>query len=183
MRKSYNYSSWALILYDYVDNTTDLLLTLKQLLKDKIISTFIFILHNKDDNENHIHLGIVFKQVVSLSYVKRVLFIKQNILGEKLNDRYEYYKYLTHNDTDKYIYDINDIVSNNINYFKNNKVVYDSENIRIQNMLEDYFNGESYLNMALKYGRDFILNYNKYKEYFDLIRTESESIHILNNKI
>lgn len=167
------YYSWALVIYDYVDNQMELELLLLSLLKQNIISNYIFILHDKDEAEPHIHLGLTFKQNVSLAKIKQVLELGQNIFGVKLGDRKSYYDYLLHNEEEaKNIYDPNLIHSNNYVYFCDNKIVYDKETERIQNMIEDYLNNETYLFMALKYGRDWILNYDRYRDYFDLIRSQ-----------
>lgn len=92
-----------------------------------------------------------------------------NTLGQVCKDKYAYYDYLTHSDPQsiaegKYQYSKDIIVCNDKKHFSGHiSSDYDSAQLIITDML----NHTPYEVMWKKYGRDFILNFDKYKFFCD----------------
>lgn len=143
-----------------------------------------YIKHDKDKNpdgsskEAHYHILARFPTERSLSSCRKLQNGTQNLLGKqmrRLQDQMRLTQYLTH-DTEacrkagKHIYSIEDVVYKaNDNYWEKQ---FDKEeeksNQKASN--EDFFNdltdeNMSIKDMAIKYGRDFIKNFNSYMSF------------------
>lgn len=137
-----------------------------------------YILHNKDDKEPHYHILARFPTEMSLSACRKLQNGTQNLLGKMLKSIIVQMKmtaYLTH-DTEKarkagkFIYAIDEVVYKpNDNYWENQ---FDKEAQKEDNEATN----ESFVNdllapdlsvkeMAIKYGRDFIKNFNSYMAF------------------
>lgn len=131
-----------------------------------------------DIKKPHIHVLLTFKQNVSRAQIIKRFIIQDlpngiTILSKIVKDRYAAYRYLTHKDNEeKTQYKDSDIVEWNTQSYKTK--LNTSQNTIYIEMYNDYTNGETFYNMMVKYGRDFIINYAKYKEYFELINQERE---------
>lgn len=97
-----------------------------------------------------------------------------NTLGQEMHDIGSSFEYLTH-DTEaaisegKFRYDSADIVSNDVEYFKGTSE-RDEDNISLAVM--DLCNGIPLREVALKYGRDFIIHYANIKLLFNDIQLQ-----------
>lgn len=137
-----------------------------------------YIQHNQDDCEPHYHILARFSTQMSLSACRKLQLGTQNLLGKKLKSLTAQIKmtaYLTH-DTEKarkagrHIYGIDEVVYKpNDNYWVKQ---FDKEAQREDNEATN----ESFVNdllapdlsvkdMAIKYGRDFIKNFNSYMAF------------------
>ena len=146
------------------------------------ISHWARILHDKDikDNgewkEKHNHIIVVFKANKSIQRVRDIFQdgTDQNTLVKVVEDIKHDFDYLTHkNDQDKYQYSIEDVKTDNGDYWK--KVTNEEQIQRTSNeeFIEDLMSDEmSYKGMAIKYGRDFIKNRKAYMQYRVLLRAE-----------
>lgn len=197
MKKEYRAYTWGLVAYGY--KTEELENTLQELVFNKYITTYAFIYHDKDiytqedkdqaikDNREyqepntikkpHHHIIIIFKQNVSRNqiitrFIKQDLENNKTILTKQVIDKYSAYRYLTHKDNpEKVQYKEEDIHSWTIQQFKG-KLTQSEETTKYINMYEDYKSGETMRNMIIKYGRDYILNYDNYKKYFELMQIQ-----------
>lgn len=176
----------------------DIVMELETLKESHFIGSYACILHDKDkyteedkqrDIENgrtpqnvgdiktpHIHVLVTFKQNVSRNQIINRFIIQDldkgiSVLSKIVKDRYASYRYLTHKDNqEKTQYDDNDIIGWNIQNYETK--LNTSQNTLYVEMYQDYESNETYYNMMIKYGRDYIINYQKYKEYFELIKSE-----------
>ena len=151
-----------------------------------------YIKHDKDKNEDgtpkvtHYHILARFPTERSLNSCRKLQLGTQNLLGKqmrKLQDQMKLTAYLTH-DTDacrkahKHIYSIEDVVYKaNDNYWeKQFDKEADQANQKASN--EDFLNDLlaedfSLRDMAIKYGRDFIKNFDKYMKFRGLFTIKS----------
>ena len=126
--------------------------------------------------EPHYHIVLCLYNATTVSAVKRWFYgFKDddgqtvNTLGQVSKDINADYDYLTHTDFNsislgKVIYNDDLIFGHNLSYFKGSyQCMFDTS----QHIVEDMQNGTSYEIMWRRYGRDFILNFSKYKEFCD----------------
>lgn len=151
-----------------------------------------YIKHDKDKNEDgtpkvtHYHILARFPTERSLNSCRKLQLGTQNLLGKqirKLQDQMKLTAYLTHETeacrkAGKYIYSLYDVVYKaNDNYWeKQFDKEADKENQKASN--EDFLNDLlaeefSLREMALKYGRDFIKNFDKYMKFRGLFTTNA----------
>lgn len=126
---------------------------------------YAYVLHDKDDNEPHRHVLLVFRSQRTLSAIRKDIASEQNTNGQKLRDLYAAFRYLTHEEqTDKQLYDESIIVCDDVNYWKNLKED-DGEDYETDHLLDDIITGLSYRELARRYGRDFIKNHASYIDF------------------
>lgn len=157
------------------------------------ISHYAYIIHDKDvyqedlqDNDGnyvhrkgeiekpHIHLLIDFYNAHTPNAVKKLFTTElDKPRVERVVDKVAQYEYLIHkNDPDKYQYEKSAIISDDINYYEKlcisgEKRDSDDKAISIVN---DILVGISPRILMHRYGRDFIIHYNQYKDMADLVR-------------
>lgn len=170
--------SWALITYHDVNTINDFLDRFEKV--DKVISHYAFIKHDKDiDKEtkapeiNHIHILLVFKREKSLRWIQSQLDYfggcHQNTLGIRIQNKNKEFDYLTHkNDKDKFLYNDNEVFHNGLSYWLDSQ----KEVLEVEDILTDFDNHVPLRSMAIKYGRDFMKNYNSYYGFWLLCRQE-----------
>ena len=144
---------------------------------ESVISKYAFIKHDKDSVDEHIHILITFRQNKSLSKVLSYFPKYQNTFVEPTNTKElgGDFLYLTHsNDTAKYQYTADLIRCNDFDYFQSLACEKpQSKELINAELFEDIIREELDLKyLAIKYGRDFMLNFNKYMEFrFNYFRT------------
>ena len=131
---------------------------------------YAYIYHGAEEGkEPHYHILATFKTWKSLTSLKVILNNGQNILGQKLIDKLAAYRYLTHKDNpEKVQYNDEDIRSDNKTFWG------EEEKEDTIQMLEDIINKVSYRDMARKYGKDFIKNFESYRYYAELMKFEED---------
>lgn len=150
-------------------------------LHKSVVSHYAFIRHNKDfdiDKDapevTHFHLLLVFKREKSLKWIQTefdsIARFHQNTLGERITDKVRAFRYLTHKDEDdsKHHYDDNEVCHNGLDYWSDEA----KQSLDVCDMLNDFDNNCNLRYMAIKYGRDFMKNYNSYYNYYCLIRSQ-----------
>lgn len=134
---------------------------------------YAYIKHYLDDCEPHYHLLCIFPNQRTLSAIKKDIVGEQNTFGEKVIDTIACFKYLTHEDSDKARYPITDIVSDNLEYFCS--LSDDADQPEISSMIDDIISGCSLRTLAVRYGRDFVKNSQRYIDYaYAVFRQERE---------
>ena len=144
-------------------------------------SKFAYILHDYDVDEDgllrspHYHLLLHFNSHVSFNVLKQYLnkdkVSGQNNFAQEILDKKKMYEYLTHiNYPDKYQYSESLIQTNSRSFW-----TYEKEEKNYLELLED-LEHMTMRQMAIKWGRDFIINYKKYKEFAHDMRVEEEHI-------
>lgn len=154
--------------------------------QDKNILHYAYIFHDKDvvttddinnndrytindlnkPKEPHYHLLINFKDAKTFnscltkftipSYSTRVIPILEN----NKRDRYEYLYHLNHPNKFQYASEL--IVTNSSNFWLN---ASSSNNEKTINLINDIINKRPLREMLETYGRDFVINYNKYVSF------------------
>ena len=185
--------SWRFVLYGF--DVLELEMDLIKLVQNHFITNYAFIEHKRDiydeddykrDVENkretqeigtlkisHIHLLCIFYQPVSRNVIINRFIIQdlekgKTVLCNQMRDRYTMFRYLMHKDNpEKVQYNENEIHCYKMGIFTSK--LETTSNMSILVMFEDYIRGESYYNMMVKYGRDWIINHEKYIEYFNKI--------------
>ncbi|MBQ2711734.1 MAG: hypothetical protein IJF66_07315 [Clostridia bacterium] len=166
--------NWSLVTYLTKDK---LLLTIANL---DNIRYFAFIEHDKDKLENnepkprHIHLALVLKSARTVQQItKKFTNLEENAgncFGEPTKSNKAIIQYFLHiNEKDKYQYNEEDIISNNLEYFKND-TTEDIDNCYL--IIEDIMKGKSLLDLVKVYGRELLYHYNQYKEIVKDIQTQ-----------
>lgn len=161
---------------------------------EELGNKYAYIYHNKDKNEDgsekepHTHILLSLVQSKTFAALKAYFerCSSQNtrlipITRSYIVDRYEY---LTHkNNPEKYQYKDEEIVSNDIEYYKKQVsrgfIGTDENEEFIADLLAPDINIRL---MAIKYGRDFIRYYDKYMKFRSMVKDEDTSAKQRNKK-
>lgn len=136
---------------------------------------YAFILHDKDLNKSpHYHIVCSFKQNKSFDSVRKLFPQDQNTIVEKLIDKYGAFEYLTHkNDPDKFQYSFDLVSTNDLKYFERPLC---KEFSNEQFLFDLCFSTLSEYDLAVRYGRDYIIHRSLYLSFKDIILSEQLSI-------
>lgn len=135
---------------------------------------WLYIYHDKDKNENHYHILLTFKNQISLNNIRTIINSSHNTFGEPLQDNYSMAIYLTHEEEEeKETYTIDNFVSDNIDFWFGNRKNSKKEKENEQ-FIYDLLN-LSKVDMVIKYGRDFVKNYEKYEYFRSILLAEEKS--------
>lgn len=136
---------------------------------------YAYIFHDKDLNKSpHFHIICSFKQNKSFDSVRKAFPDDQNTLVQKLIDKYSSFEYLTHkNDPDKYQYDDALVTTNDLKYFSR---PLSKEFSNEQFLFDICFSTLSQYDLALRYGRDYIIHRIQYLEFKNIVLFEQEDI-------
>lgn len=161
--------AWGFISYATPDEFAPLLARAKH---------WCYIRHDQDDNEPHYHILARFPTEMSLKACRKLQLGTQNLLGKSLNSLKAQMKmtcYLTHNTAKarkdgKHIYELTDV------QYKPNDDYWEKQFEKEGEKADKEASNESFVNdllapdlsvkqMAIKYGRDFIKNFNSYMAF------------------
>lgn len=140
---------------------------------------YAYILHDKDITKDGVlyepHYHVLFQTINAHEPSAVCKWFRglhgQNTFAEEVHST-SIYDYLTHTGfEDKFQYSPNDIVSNDISKFQTE---CDLANLKVVQLLDDINAGCSLRFLASRYGRDFILNSNKYITYAHAMRREEK---------
>lgn len=159
------------------------------------ISKYVYILHDKDTYDNdlldkdgnfvhragdiekpHFHVVLEFYNGLTFTALCRLFTTgtdKPRV--ERVSDKIACFEYLIHkNDKDKYQYPYNELVSNDIKYFERlcKHGVSSTGDEKSLAIIRDMMNGVPKRLLMVRYGRDVIINYQKYNDYCDMLRQE-----------
>lgn len=155
---------------------------------DKQIRAYAYIQHDKDVNDDgliktrHVHVLVRLVQARTVSDVINWFsgFVDDkgqliNTLGQEMHDISSSYLYLTHNtpqsiEDGKYQYSVDDIFTNDRSYFE--KASYSDED-NMSCAVAELLDGVPLRDVAIKYGRDFIIHYNSIRMLVNDISTGS----------
>lgn len=163
-KKSCRSYLWGLVSYAPVEKLKPLL---------DLATHYAYILHNSDKcKNNHWHILLAFEDETSFNKLNDIIYSckpLQNVFKKPIKNKQGAYKYLTHNGwEEKYQYNEEDIESDNKNFWSCVK----SSVKNGYNIICDMLEGLTYLELAKKYGRDFIINHNKYHEFAKIVSLE-----------
>lgn len=148
----------------------------------RLTKHYCYILHDKDPQSPHYHMIATFTKNKSVNSVFDAIKKCKVIHGDEQNAFVEYtaevcgaYDYLTHkNAPEKFQYSADDIVHSSIPYWKNRVTTAFSEDRKQEEtgeLLRDLFN-LNHLQLAMRYGRDYIINCKKYQEFKKILVEE-----------
>lgn len=149
---------------------------------DRQIRAYAYIVHDKCNKEKHIHLLICLINNTTCNAIKNWFSgiedsngLEVNTLVQPMNDIYCSYKYLTHDTQQakvdgKYQYSVDNILGNNLSYFVDSSA-QDIDNLTLA--LNDLLDGIPLVEVAKKYGRDFIVHYGHIKQLFNDIQNQN----------
>ena len=166
--------NWSLVVY--LDEIT----LAQRLAVLENVRYFAYIVHDKDKLENgepkpkHIHLAVCLNSARTLQQIAmRFTDITQNAgnaFGQPTRSNKAIIEYFTHqNEPEKYQYAEDKIVSNNIDYFKNDET--DEDNTYM--IVEDIIKGKPLRELIKLYGRELLYHYTQFKDVAnDIIQQE-----------
>lgn len=139
------------------------------------IRHYAYIKHDKDTKDDgspqevHHHILLQFTNALTLSACRKLFPIGQNTLGQAMRDKADCFKYLDHSDLpDKFHYDHSLIVSDDIKYWESTQSGEADE--KTMSVLDDMIAGVSLRELVRRYGRDFVINYQRYREFAQMLR-------------
>lgn len=158
--------NWSLV--TYLDKET----LCQRLCSIDNIRYYAFIEHDKDVQEDgtpkdrHIHLALVLNSARTLQQIApRFTDITSNAgncFGQPTRSNRAIIDYFTHkNEPEKHQYSESEIISNNIDYFKNDET--DEDNTYM--IIEDLLNGKSLRELAKTYGRALLYHYRDFRDF------------------
>lgn len=158
----------------YWNNKKDLLKTLEELLEKYNLKYYAFIEHSKDSSERHFHVALVFYNQRRLTSVRGMFKdLEFNVLVQYAVDKYKLVnKYFTHTDkasveAGKETYNYSEIHSNGLEHFQAKN---EEEHEKTLNILQDISDGISPYELARRYGRDLVLNFEKYFSFANYLK-------------
>lgn len=152
---------------------------------------YVFILHDRDTDENgqsktpHFHIMLRLRERCSLKALRRRLDrftyefyygttdTPQNTLIECTKDIDDMYRYLTHTTEQarkdgKFEYDISDLQSDNLGYWRGDmsrQSTADKNNVALD-IIIDIESGLTERQLLTRYGREYLINRTKYREFY-----------------
>lgn len=140
-----------------------------------------YIIHDKDEQIVHSHVICTFSQNKSIKQVCEIISgeTEQNTFAQDIKDAESIFDYLTHTngydeDGKKYIYDKNEIKSNDLDYWKSRAKIDEGlgDADKNEKFIDDLIHMTSVKQMCIQYGRDFMKNIKSYMYIRDLISKE-----------
>lgn len=152
---------------------------------DRQVKAYAYITHDKCNKELHTHLLICLINNTTCNAIQNWFLgfedekgLQINTLVQPMHDLYSSYKYLTHETEQarqegKYLYNSDDIKSNNLSYFTDTSK-QDVDNLTLA--IDDLLAGVPLDEVRKKYGRDFIMHYGHIKMLFNDIQKQTGGV-------
>ena len=168
--------NWSLV--TYLDKVT----LCQRLCSIENVRYYAFIVHDKDKTADglpkpaHIHLALCLNSARTLAQLSPrfsdIASNAGNCFGQPTRSNRAIIEYFTHkNEPEKYQYNDLDIISNNLEYFKNDET--DEDNTYM--IIEDLLKGKSLKEVAKIYGRAFIYHYQNFKQFIADVKEQEEN--------
>lgn len=151
---------------------------------------YVYILHDMEDTDPHYHIVIQFHNQRTITAVVKDFVSRANVQVELVRGLSGTIDYLTHeNNPEKYQYSRDRLRSDSLSYWlskciDNQKISKEDE---IEHFCEDLVSlchGTITLKaMACRYGRDFIKNFNSYREFGYQLCNEVEKDYYDKNRL
>ena len=143
------------------------------------IRHWAYILHDKDKKdgtdelkEKHFHLLINLNNNMTESAVRKLFPEGQSTLAQPVKSKYGCWNYLTHADTpEKYQYSSDLVKCDDLKYWQGLQENGD-DNEKFLNILRDIIARVPLIELAKRYGRDVIINYDKYRTFAHAVDLE-----------
>lgn len=161
MKNSLRSRNWSLVTYATPDEFSLLL---------ESALHYAYIRHDDDGVEPHYHVLLVFKNARAFDGLKSLIKSNQNTLGEVVkSDLRSMFDYLLHEDKDKKQYSVDDVVSDDVDFWLS--CSHDSDNTT-DSLIDDILAGTPLRVLARKYGRDFMKNCPVYLHFARLVYSQ-----------
>ncbi len=147
-------------------------------------SHYAISLHDKDVNDDgtlkkaHIHCILRFGRSIPCSKIMKMFGEKMARPFIYIEDEFcRYYDYLTHkNEVDKYQYPEDQIVTDDISYWKREYENHirdptDGDNVAEQ-IINDIIDTRPSRELVKKYGREIVINYRRYRDFAGMVYYE-----------
>ena len=147
-------------------------------LEQPFVKHYAFIYHDKDIEDGklvppHYHILLMLRNNKSISAVRRMFPTRQNTLASILKDKSGAFIYLTHGDNpEKYQYNPDDIVCDNWQYWSSLDKDGENPNEKTLNILDDMARKIPLYELARRYGREIVINYDKYFLFLELCKKD-----------
>lgn len=133
---------------------------------------YAYILHDKDVKDDgssaevHFHVLLCFNNAITASAVTKLFPEGQNTFPAPMRDKADCFNYLDHADCpDKYQYPHESIVCDDLGYWQDLQRGEDDIQYRVLNIIDDILSGIGLYELAKRYGRDIVINYDRYKDF------------------
>lgn len=135
---------------------------------------YAYIFHDKEECIPHYHVICVFKNPRAFAGIKSLIESTQNTLGEVVKKSLsDVYDYLTHDNTDKPLYDKSSVVCDDLAFWDS---LVDSEENTTDSLIDDILAGLPLRILARRYGRDFMRNYRSYVDFARMVCEQENGI-------
>ena len=168
--------NWALITY----HSEEVIKTVLQGNSARI-RHWAYIKHDKDTNEDktlketHYHVLLQFNNSITMSAVRALFPAGQNTLAQPEYDKVASFLYLNHrNEPDKYQYPDTDIVCNDPDYWKKLQESGEDDDKTVA-IIDDIIACVPFRELMRRYGRDLVINYNRYRDFANAVRMEENA--------
>ena len=145
-------------------------------LEDRFNDDGVLVNKKGDAEKPHIQLLFMFYNAMTDSAVRRLLKTENdNAMVQVTRDIVSQYRYLTHkDDAEKYQYADSDIITDDVNYFESLCVRGQAgdKDMIAENIVNDIIRGISTRILVQRYGRDFIIHMEQYKNCASCIMDE-----------
>lgn len=158
--------SFGIVSYASIEELQPLLKTAKH---------YAYILHDKDEGRDaHYHIYATFHTAKSFKGVCGLVESEENTFAELLKGSADdLLTYFTHsNELEKYQYDASEIVYDNDSKYWSRGADKEAKEQENEQFLADLLSAKSLREMAIKYGRDFMKNYQSYALFREAVRAE-----------
>lgn len=167
--KTAQYTFFTFVCYNLDD--------LDRIVNDDIVRNFAWIRHEPEADKKSIHWHVLVRcnSKTTWSMWNERSFLENVIIAPAIYraGAYKMYEYLIHkNDPDKIQYSYDDVVSNDKVYWESLQFHGNSLSSSVSDnlsFLDDLLNLSPF-DMAVKYGRDYIKNFSKYRDFRDVIK-------------
>lgn len=135
---------------------------------------YAYALHDKEDTDPHFHVLATFSSNKSFEAVKKLMGGNQNTFVQPMTDKFNDFLYLTHeNAPEKYQYSKDIVITNSREFF----IASESKTITNEEFVFDIcFSTKSLIELAVKYGRDYIKNFRKYSDFAKSTQKQSRDL-------
>lgn len=147
------------------------------------IKHYAYAYHDKDNCEPHFHLLVNYKNAKTFNACLTDFTIPNvttRCIPIEEKNKVERYEYLTHkNNLDKFQYNDNIVITDNSNFWLNCST---ANNEKTLSLLEDLVQKKSFRYMVETYGRDFVINYERYSKASQLLAIEDRETFLCDSR-
>lgn len=167
MKHDYRTRQWSILTYAKEEEFSDLL---------NCAQHWAWAYHDKDENEPHAHILLIFKHPRAFAGIKAMIKSDQNTLGEPIKKGlHEVYEYLLHRGKpEKYQYAEECRHSDDDDFWEEQK----EKEPETDSLIDDILAGTPLRILARKYGRDYMRNKTAYESFAFQVKLQEEGVKL-----